>query len=125
MQTPHRKMVRAIDIGYGNTKFVAGHSHGMEIQCSIFPSIASHAAAGANLGGGVFQRRNTVRVSVDDVVYEVGKDARLAQDASYGRALTPDYCLSDAYLALVRGAIFNMDVPNIDLARSRPPGQSV
>lgn len=111
-----KPIVRAIDVGYGNTKFVSYHrAETNEIQCSLFPSIAPHASATDDLAGGVFQRRNTVRIQVGGVVYEVGKDARLAQDASYSRTLTSDYSMSDPYLAMVRGAIFYMAVPRIDL----------
>jgi plasmid segregation protein ParM len=109
------QIVRAIDVGYGNTKFVAYHNHGSNIQCSIFPSIAPHASCGDDLNGGIFQRRNTVKIEINGVIYEVGKDSRLAQDASYGRTLTSDYSLSDHYMALVRGAIYYMGVPKIDL----------
>jgi len=115
MTTADPKIVRAIDVGYGNTKFIAYHKHGAPIQCSIFPSITPHASGGDDLNGGIFQRRNTVKIDIKGVIYEVGKDSRLAQDASYGRALTSDYSLSDAYMALVRGAIFYMGVPHIDL----------
>lgn len=108
-------IVRAIDVGYGNTKFVAFHKPGSAIQCSIFPSITPQASGGEDLNGGIFQRRNTVKIEIDGVTYEVGKDARLAQDASYGRALTADYSLSDAYMSLLRGAIFYMGVSKIDM----------
>lgn len=53
-------IVRAIDVGYGNTKFVQFHAQGGEIACSLFPSIAPQASSGADLTGGVFQRRNTI-----------------------------------------------------------------
>lgn len=109
------KIVRAIDVGYGNTKHTMFHTPGQDIACATFPSIAPHASAGPDLSGGVFQRRNTFIVEVGNVRYEVGKDARLAQDASYGRILDPAYSLTDTYLALVRGAIAYMGVPHIDL----------
>lgn len=115
MNTQETQIVRAIDVGYGNTKFVAYHKHGDNIQCSIFPSITPHASGGDDLNGGIFQRRNTVKIAINGVLYEVGKDSRLAQDASYGRALGADYSLTDPYMALVRGAIFYMSVPKIDL----------
>jgi plasmid segregation protein ParM len=109
------KIVRAIDVGHGNTKFVAYHKHGADIQCSMFPSIAPHSSGGNDLNGGVFQSLNTVRVEVQGVMYEVGKDARLAQDASYGRGFSDEYSLQDDYMALVRGCIFFMNAPHIDL----------
>lgn len=108
-------VVRAIDVGYGNTKYVMFRTPGEDAQCSVFPSIAPQAPRGADLTGGVFHRRSTVVVNVNGIDYEVGKDARLAQDTSYGRILDQDYCMSDTYMALVRGALFYMGVKEIDV----------
>ncbi|KAA3652181.1 MAG: hypothetical protein DWQ11_12265 [Proteobacteria bacterium] len=91
------------------------HERGQEVQCAVFPSIAPQASVGADLSGGVFQKRNTVTVDVNGVLYEVGRDAKLAQDASYGRVLDSKFSLSDVYMALVRGAISYMGVPHIDV----------
>ena len=82
-------VVRAIDVGYGNTKFTTLVT-GSDIQCGLFPSLAPQASTGPDLAAGLMQRRNTVVVEVEGVKYEVGKDARLAQDASHGRVLDPD-----------------------------------
>lgn len=109
------KIVRAIDVGFGNTKFVVLRQGAGEVHCGIFPSIAPQAPSTSDLGGEVFQRRNTAVVTVNDVRYEVGKDALLAQDASYGRILDPSYALTDAYIALVRGAFYYMGVTHIDV----------
>lgn len=108
------KIVRAVDVGYGNTKFVQFHAPGGEIGCGLFPSLAPQASAGTDLTGGVFQRRNTVIIDVNRVRYEIGRDAKLAQDASYGRTLDADFSMTDAYMALVRGAISYMGVPHLD-----------
>lgn len=108
-------IVRAIDVGYGNTKFVVFHQTGKDVQCSLFPSVAPQAGSGPDLTGGVFQKRNTVAVDVSGVRYEVGKDAKLAQDASYGRVLDAAFSLTDTYMALVRGAMYYMGVPHIDV----------
>ena len=62
MTVNESKIVRAIDVGYGNTKFVNYHTRGSAIQCSIFPSITPHASGSQDLNGGIFQRRNTVKI---------------------------------------------------------------
>ena len=108
------QIARAIDVGYGNTKFVTLLQQ-ESIQCGMFPSIAPQASSGPDLSGGLMQRRNTVVVEVDGVKYEVGKDARLAQDASHGRVLDPDYSMTDTHMALIRGALHYMLQPSIDL----------
>jgi plasmid segregation protein ParM len=64
-------VVRAIDVGYGNTKYTS--------------------------------------------LYEVGKDAKLAQDATHGRILDADYSMSDPHMALIRGALYYMGQQKIDL----------
>lgn len=108
-------IVRAIDVGFGNTKFVALRQGQEGIHCGVFPSIAPQASVMADMGAELFQRRNTVVVEVSGVHYEVGKDARLAQDASYGRILDQSYPLTDSYLALVRGAMYYMGVERLDI----------
>ena len=110
-----RKVVRAIDVGYGNTKFVLEHQQGSEVVCSLFPSLAPQASHSPDLGVGVLKRRNSVVVEVNGIRYEVGKDAHLAQDSSHGRILDSTYPASDPYLALIRGAMFYMGVTSIDL----------
>lgn len=107
-------VVRAIDVGYGNTKYTSLVTNA-DIQCGVFPSLAPQASTGHDLAAGLMQRRNTVVVEVDGVKYEVGKDARLAQDASHGRVLDPDYSMSNAHMAMIRGALFYMGQPKIDL----------
>ena len=108
------QIARAIDVGYGNTKFVTLLNQ-ETIQCGMFPSLAPQASGGPDLSGGLMQRRNTVVVDVEGVKYEVGKDARLAQDASHGRVLDPDYSMTDTHMALIRGALHYMGQSSIDL----------
>lgn len=110
-----KPIVRAIDVGYGNTKFVVLRQSGGETHCGLFPSIAPQASSTADLGAGIFQRRNTAVIEVNGVSYEVGKDAALAKDASYGRILDPDFALTDTYIALARGAMYYMGVDRIDV----------
>lgn len=111
----HSPVVRAIDVGYGNTKFVVSHRPDRSLECGIFPSLAPQASGGPDLSSGIFAKRNTVTVTVDGVTYEVGKDSRLAQDASYGRTLDADFCKTNAYKALVRGALYYVGAAEIDL----------
>jgi plasmid segregation protein ParM len=109
------EVVRAVDVGYGNTKYVLEHQHGNEVVCALFPSLAPQASQSPDLGVGVLKRRNSVTVDVNGIRYEVGKDAHLAQDSTHGRILDSSYPASDPYLALIRGAMFYMGVTEIDL----------
>jgi len=107
-------IVRAIDVGRGNTKFVTGHD-GDNITCMHFaseayPSEVEHAY------DGVTTKRNTVRVPADNLYYEVGPDVALAADVFNAKVLQrDDYFEAPEYLALVRGALHYMSVDAIDL----------
>jgi plasmid segregation protein ParM len=82
----------------------------------MFPSLTPQAATTGDLGAGMLARRNTVNIEVNGVVYEVGPDAELAQGGmARNRNLLTDYCRSDAYMALLRGALHYMNVLSIDL----------
>lgn len=107
-------VVKAIDVGFGTIKYTAIDIDG-KVQCGIFPSLAPAAAGGAELSSGLLQKRNTVVVEVDGVRYEVGKDARLAVGAHFGRVLANDYAKSAAHIALIRGALYYMGATEIDL----------
>jgi plasmid segregation protein ParM len=101
--------VAAIDVGFGNTKWKCMGKQG------VFPSLAPNATSNVDLGAGIGQRRDTVVIEVNKNLYEVGKDSELAQDASFGRYLDNEYANSDPYLALLRGALYYMGVPEIDV----------
>lgn len=109
------KVVKAVDVGYGNVKYTSLVAAGDDVQCGIFPSIAPQVPNGPDMSHELLQKRNTVVVSVNGVHYEVGKDARLAVGNTFGRILDPGYCLTDTHLALLRGALFYMGAPEIDL----------
>jgi plasmid segregation protein ParM len=106
-----KQSVRAIDVGYGNTKFVVGTAQG-DVQCDHFPSLVPLAATN-DLGAGLLQRRSTFVVDVNGVRYEVGKDSVIAQGANPSRVLDPSFAKTDAYLALIRGAFCYMDTAEI------------
>ncbi|MHB1955448.1 MAG: PRTRC system protein D [Sulfobacillus sp.] len=107
------KVIRAIDVGYSQTKFtVSGSDH--NIQCRMFPSLAPLANPLA-LSSGIGQTRDTVCVDVEGVAYEVGPDCRLGLKARHTRILNDHYLRTPEYLALVRGALLSMNVPALDL----------
>lgn len=106
----------AIDLGFGNVKFVTEHQHGQPVRCDLFPALAPpRRSCTEDLGGGVMTQRNTAVIEVDGVGYEVGKDAELATDATYGRTLDGSYPETAQYLAMMRGALAYMGQSAIDL----------
>lgn len=111
-------IIRAIDVGYGNTKYIRDRVvNSNDIHCDVFPSLAPKTSSQSiATADGLMQRRRTVRVLVNEAEYEVGPDASKAQNGiEAGRVLKDDYCLTDTHRALLYGAIRAMDVPRIDV----------
>ena len=106
-------IVRAVDVGSGNTKFVTGVA-GAEIRCASFPSVA-YPSSGETPHWPASERRRTVCIPVGRLFYEVGPDVGLAADTFRAKQLHDEYTESPEYLALLRGALSMMRVPHIDL----------
>ena len=102
------KIVRALDVGYGNVKFVRRHDSMEEsVVCDMFPSSAP--VAGDKLAGEGIGVRNTVDVKVGGNTYEVGHDVAQAKGASdISTNFNDKYVRSDKYKALVLGALHYM-----------------
>ena len=109
-----RPIVRAIDVGYSWTKYVVEGDHANRIRCRAFPSVAPRAS-GRELAVDGISHRNTVQIAVDDLVFEIGPDAALVQEAFQAIPLDDSYAATPEYLALVRGALRLMDVSHVDL----------
>jgi plasmid segregation protein ParM len=106
-------VVRAIDVGFGNTKYVAGLA-GDEIRCASFPSIAYPSARDYSVAPGA-ERRRTVVVPIDGLFYEVGPEVNLAAETFRATQLHDRYTETPEYAALLRGALGMMKVNMIDL----------
>ena len=106
-------IVRAIDVGYGITKYVLSAERG-QVRCAHFPSIAP-VTIGRDLAAALGRQRKTVEIAIGGLSYEVGPDATLADDVLSTRIMDNDFVRSPEYLALARGAMYYMRVPRIDL----------
>ena len=106
-------IVRAVDVGSGNTKFVTGIA-GNEIRCASFPSVA-YPSSGETPHWPASERRKTVCIPVGPLFYEVGPDVGLAADTFRAKQLHDEYTESPEYMALLRGALCMMKVSHIDL----------
>lgn len=106
-------IVRAVDVGSGNTKFVTGVA-GAEIRCTSFPSIA-YPSSGEAPNWPASERRKTACIPVGPLFYEVGPDVGLAADTFRAKQLHDEYTESPEYMALLRGALSMMKLPHIDL----------
>ena len=107
------KVVRSVDVGFGNTKFVMSHA-GQDIRCASFPSLAYPSAKDPGTRTGA-ERRRTVAIPIEGTFYEVGPDVHLAADMFRATQLHDQYVDTPEYLALARGALHFMKVPTIDL----------
>jgi len=111
MEASDNLNVFAVDVGYGNVKFTFGNSRqqGSKIECGIFPS-RSPLASVTDLSAGLSQTRDTIQIQVNGKKYEIGKDAAISL-GSFDESLVLDnkFCLSDAYMARLLGAIYFMN----------------
>lgn len=108
-----KKIVRAIDLGFGFTKMIETVKGG-EAKAKAFPSIAAKASK-KTLGGGHFAERDTETIEHDGILYEVGQDAAMAMTGYKGRVLDNRYIYSDTYQAIMKGALKMMRLNHIDL----------
>lgn len=108
-----KPVVRAVDIGFGQTKYVTGVVDA-DIRCASFPSVCYPTARDSSKVTAL-ERRATVCVPIDGLFYEVGPDIVLAGDGFRPSQMHDRYTETPEYLALVRGALRMMKVPAIDL----------
>jgi plasmid segregation protein ParM len=106
-------IVRAVDVGSGNTKFIIAAS-GADIRCVSFPSVAYPSSDGLPSWPSA-DRRKTMFIPVGALFYEVGPEVALAADTFRTRQLHDEYTESPEYMALLRGALGMMKVSHIDL----------
>lgn len=129
--SPHARLVenrmskpliaRAVDVGYGNTKYTTGHlptDDGYAASnefCEMFPSLTPTALPN-DLSATLGQSRDTVRIDLEGGErFEVGREVRLVLGGgAHDRTLDENFCLSSRYLALVLGALSYMQVDEVD-----------
>lgn len=108
------RVARAIDIGYGNTKFSTTDSRdGKDIACSMFPSVAPLTPKRES--DRFLDRKDVVLIEFNSGdCREVGPDAIHSLPSNASRKLDPEFPRQDAYIALARGAMDYMQVDRID-----------
>ncbi len=110
---PMETIVRAVDVGFGNTKYVTSCASN-EIRCATFPSVAYPSARDLSTVPAA-ERRKTVAVPIDGLFYEVGPEVNLAADTFRATQMHDRYTETPEYAALLRGALNLMKVGTIDL----------
>ncbi len=106
-------IVRAVDVGFGNTKYTSGHT-GRDIRCASFPSVAYPSVRDLSAVP-LSERRKTVAVPIEGLFYEVGPEVNLAADTFRATQMHDRYIETPEYRALLRGALHMMKVSTIDL----------
>jgi plasmid segregation protein ParM len=106
-------IVRAVDVGFGNTKYVTGCAVD-GIRCASFPSVAYPSARDLSSVSAT-ERRKTVAVPIDGLFYEVGPEVNLAADTFRATQMHDRYTDTPEYAALLRGALGLMKLDRIDL----------
>jgi len=108
-----KKVVRALDLGWGFAKFSVLDADG-QVSFSAIPSIAPRHM-GLDLSGSVLGRRDTVVVKVEGTAYEVGPDSADLDPNDATRNLNDQYVYTDQYKAVFLGVLHYMGTPVIDL----------
>lgn len=108
------KIVRAIDLGWGYTKFSHLDVETETLKYSSFPSLAPRSA-GLDLSMSILGKRDTVVVDVDGTKYEVGPDAGDLDTNDASRNLNDQYIHTEQYKAVFYGALHYIGEPVIDL----------
>lgn len=106
-------IVRAVDVGSGNTKFVTAAA-GADIRCANFPSVA-YPSSDDSPSWPASERKKTVCIPIGPLFYEVGPDVNLAADTFRAKQLHDEYTETPEYMALLRGALSMMKLSRIDL----------
>ncbi|HQU79866.1 MAG TPA: PRTRC system protein D [Azonexus sp.] len=106
-------VVRAVDVGFGNTKYISSVAAG-DIRCASFPSVAYPTMRDPS-GQPGYERRKTVAIPINGLFYEVGPDVELAADTFRATQMHDRYTETSEYMALLRGALALMKLPSIEL----------
>lgn len=104
-------VVRALDLGFGFTKYSKGHlKNGFDLDAGAFASFAARSGDASSVGHAL-GNLDVLTIDVDGVPYTVGNDSKLAASGQGRQMLESSFFVSPQYLAIARGAMSFMDVP--------------
>lgn len=108
-QDPHIALVRAVDVGYYNTKFTLGlNEDGTAIKTDLFPSLAVKLGSRDVKVMPGAEKANACCVIVNNQPFWVGPDVADNATGVEPRPVLDDYSASDQYLAQLRGTFHYM-----------------
>lgn len=111
-QLPASPVHRALDLGFGFTKFSTAGFADEVLKVAAFPSYAGPAMDKVIGGVGGFSNPNVLTIAVGDERFSVGEDSRRAADGNGRQFLEATFFRSKQYLALAKGALAFMDIPD-------------
>lgn len=112
--TKPQPVIRALDLGWGYTKYSAKDPVDGELMYASFPSLAPRHT-GVDLSMSILGRRNTQVVDVDGTLYEVGPDSADLDTTDSSRNLNDQYMHTEQYKAVFLGSLAYIGEPKIDL----------
>ena len=114
LATSKPKIIRALDLGWGYTKYSRLNPDSLDMEFNSFPSLAPRHT-GMDLSMSVLGKRDTVVVNVDGTKYEVGPDSADLDTNDASRNLNDQYIHTEQYKAVFFGALVYLGEPEIDL----------
>lgn len=110
------KIVRAIDIGYGNVKLTLSNYENGQFDTMHFPSEAIPVnPLDEDIGGSFVTKKNIKTINVCNKTFKVGVDSLLIDQDNVHRNLHDDYINQKSYMALYLGALSYMNLEHIDI----------
>lgn len=103
-------VIRAVDVGYGNTKYIRDVVNGKAVA-DHFPSIVNRPSA---KNASFNESPDIYPVVVNDNHYEVGPGIDAVLEGGV-RIMHENYIATEDYMALMYGALSQMNVDEIDL----------
>ena len=113
MGTQLKKIIRALDIGYGACKLIRGIDRNGLAMTDSFPSIVARVDNPCH--NGLMSKKDTCCININEQYYEAGKDMDAAFDGGSERTLHENYIGTDEYKVLLKTSLYYMDEKNIDL----------
>jgi plasmid segregation protein ParM len=113
-------IVRSIDIGYSYTKFTSSTNSSSELSLNSVMSIAprfinkNNLLPGRGFDDNLFIKNNAI-VDVGSNKFVVGPHAELMQRSNKAVILHKDFIGTDTYKALMKGALYFINEPVIDM----------
>lgn len=114
MSNSTSKVVRALDLGWGYTKYSTKNPVDGELEFHAFPSLAPRST-GVDLSMSLLGKRDTTVVNVDGTKYEVGPDSADLDVSDASRSLNDSFIHTEQYKAVFYGALHYIGEPEIDL----------